>query len=91
VLETVNWSVTNIYVIVVELDGHNVVKNQVVRTLLHQQGFITAHHHGSIRDACIPGGDCILNEVFINPNFYKVANKKRPDLQFQMGTGMLCM
>ena len=93
VLETVNWTVTNIYVIVVELDGHNVAKDQAVRTLLHQQGFITAAHHqyGSIRDACIPGADCTLNEVFVNPNFHEVAHKRSPSvLQFQMGTGMLC-
>ena len=70
VLTTVDWTVTNVQVVVVELDAGNPTKDQQVRDLLLQNGFEDASlMHGSIRDACVFGGDCALNEVFVNPRF----------------------
>jgi FkbM family methyltransferase len=86
VLETIDWGVTNIHVIVVELDGHNPAKDQAVRSLLMLRGFVR-HETGSIRDACVPGGDCTQNEVFVNPAFQR---PQTPPLRFQMDTGMRC-
>lgn len=90
VLETIDWSITNIYVILVELDNLNSEKDQAVRDFLLARGFRNALDvHGSIRDACIPGGDCTLNEVFLNENYHL---RKRAELQrFQFGTGLRCL
>ena len=96
VLTTVNFNLTNIHVIVVELDGGNATKDQQVRDHLIDHGFKNAASElGSIRDACLPGGDCTINEVFINHRFNarKVENsKKRKSLpkHFSYGTGMTC-
>uniref|UniRef100_A0A7S0QQG9 Methyltransferase FkbM domain-containing protein n=1 Tax=Cryptomonas curvata TaxID=233186 RepID=A0A7S0QQG9_9CRYP len=96
VLSTVDWSVTNFEVIVVELDGGDLVKDQHVRDLLLSHGFENAAlKHGSIRDACVPGGDCTINEVFINPNFQnrklqRAASMGASSTRFAYGTGMSC-
>ena len=89
VLETIDWNVTNIYVIVVEMDNSSPSKDQAVRDLLTKQGFEDAvQSFGSIRSACLPGGDCTMNEVYVNPHFYL---RKRPDpVRFVYGTGLMC-
>jgi FkbM family methyltransferase len=89
VLETIDWSITNIHVIVVELDNLSPTKDQEVRDLLLGRGYINAAGmYGSIREACVPGGDCTMNEVFLNPEFH---SRRRAQLQrFQFGTGLEC-
>jgi hypothetical protein len=57
-------------VIVVELDGLFQSKDQTVRDLLLARGFVNAvARYGSIRDACLPGGDYTLNEVYFHQEF----------------------
>ncbi len=96
VLSTLDLSVTNIEVIVVELDGGNLDRDQQVRDLLTGLGFENAAlKHGSIRDACVPGGDCTVNEVFINPNFQNRKLQRAVSLGhsaslFSYGTGVSC-
>ncbi len=96
VLSTVDFSVTNFEVIVAELDGGNLVKDQQVRDLLMSHGFENAAlKHGSIRDACVPGGDCTINEVFINPNFHsrklqRAASMGTSSTLLAHGTGVSC-
>ena len=96
VLTTVDWSVTNFEVIVVELDAGNLIKDQEVRDLLISHGFESAlSKHGSIRDACVPGGDCTINEVFINPNFQKRKSQRASSMgksskRFSYGSGVSC-
>ncbi len=95
VLTTVDWSVTNFEVIVVELDASNLLKDQQVRNLLSNFGYESAAiKYGSIRDACDPGGECTLNEVFINPNFLRrKMHRKNIDNSTKLlafGTGVRC-
>jgi FkbM family methyltransferase len=89
VLETIDWSITNIHVLLVELDNGNPARDQNIRALLLARGFRSAiDTHGSIREACVPGADCTMNEVFINPNYHE---RKRAAFQrFQFGTGLPC-
>ena len=89
VLETIDWAITNIRVVVVELDGDNLEKDQRVRNLLLGNGFEDARgRYGSIRDACVPGGDCTTNEVFINPSFH--ARRRPRGSRYVFGTGLPC-
>jgi len=68
VLQTIDWDVTNIRVILVELDGGDPGKDDMVRTFLRNKGFISAPW-GAPRDACTPGRDCTSNDAFLNPNY----------------------
>jgi hypothetical protein len=82
VLTTIDWSVTNFEVIVVELDAGNPTKDQQVRDLLERNGYQNAAlRYGSIRDACVPGGDCTLNEVYLNPMFHIRKSERRFEMQ----------
>ena len=93
VLSTLDLSVTNIEVIVVELDGGDPGRDQQIRDFLAAHGFENAaSRHGSIRNACEPGGDCTMNEVFINPNFHsrKSSDGRRTPSFFSYGTGVPC-
>ena len=88
VLNTVNWDVTNVQVLLVELDGDNKIKDQKVRDLLLSLGFESAEPTlGSVRSACVPGRDCTVNEVYINPQFHA---RKRPRKLYSFGTSVPC-
>jgi len=68
VLQTIDWDVTNIRVILVELDGGDPGKDDMVRTFLRNKGFIPTPW-GVPREACTPGNDCTSNDAFLNPNY----------------------
>jgi FkbM family methyltransferase len=68
VLQTIDWAVTNVRVIIVELDGDNAQKDEAVRVLLRQQGFVPTPWGGP-RDACVPGQDCTSNEAYLNERY----------------------
>jgi FkbM family methyltransferase len=89
VLKTINFHVTNVHVLVVELDGGDKDKDQTVRDFLKAQGFQPALDSvGNIRDRCPnPNYGCTSNEVFINPQY---VARKRPRQLYQHGTSMKC-
>lgn len=88
VLETIDFSVTNIRVIVIELDGHDKAKDDQVRTLLRAAGFESTPT--SPRSACRPGEDCTANDGFINPRFAQRKDARRQVLHYAPGTGTRC-
>jgi len=86
VLETLNFSVTNIRVLLVELDGTNKEKDAKVRSLILSHGFLISE--GSITSACkLRAKYCMKNEVFINPYF---NSRKRPKQHYHYNTGVKC-
>lgn len=92
ILNTINFDVTNIHVIVVECDGHSPEKDEAVRKLLKEHGFENAEPtFGNIRDRCANprGYGCPPNEVYINPN-YKNRLRKKNLTMYQYGTSMKC-
>ncbi|RYH10503.1 FkbM family methyltransferase [archaeon] len=92
ILQTINFNVTNIRVIVVENDGHSPEKDDAVRALLKEKGFVNAEPtYGNIRDRCPNprGWGCPSNEVYINPNYDKMSRKKNL-VHYQYGTGTKC-
>jgi FkbM family methyltransferase len=87
VLETLDFSVTNIRVLLVELDGSNKSKDEKVRSLILSHGFVISN--GSINNACkLRSKFCMKNEVFINPHF---SSRKRPNQYYNYGTGVQCI
>lgn len=74
VLQTVDWTVTNIHAILVELDAHNPEKDQRVRDFLQAQHFV--QHPVSPRTACCAGCDCTANELFVKPTYEAVRAKR---------------
>jgi len=96
VLQTIDFNVTNIRVIVVENDGNDKIKDQAVRDLLLKVGFFNAMDTlGNIRSACddINTG-CTSNEVFLNPYFIERKNARIKEFNFpryfEYGTGVPC-
>lgn len=93
VLETIDFSVTNIRVIIVELDEHDKAKDARVRSLLYKEGFINSPW-GSPRVACT--GECTANEVFVNPHFADrkagMGRRWAPSKRalYELGTGVSC-
>jgi len=67
VLQTIDLSITNMHVVLVEQTGQNKKKDEGVRQLLKSHGFVPAPFN--MRDGCLPGADCAANEAFINPHF----------------------
>lgn len=102
VLLTINFEVTNIRVVVIEIDDHDLVKNQQIRDLMAANGFISSveANIGGIKDGCdvklygVPPKGCMLNEAFINPNYSKRKLAREQQLNFQryyvQGTGLPC-
>eukprot|EP01031_Cornospumella_fuschlensis_P024190 gene24190-29259_t len=94
VLQTINFNVTNFRVIVVENDGHNPKKDDEVRALLKEKGFVNAEPtHGNIRDRCANprGYGCPSNEVYLNPNFDAVKmSRKKTSANYRYGTSTKC-
>jgi FkbM family methyltransferase len=78
VLQTINWNITNIRVLLVELDGSNIRKETAIRALLTDVGFISSTQMGlgSIKTICIAKAVCMPNEVFINP-VYRARARER--------------
>jgi hypothetical protein len=96
VLETLDFSVVNIRVALVELDGFDAAKDDAVRALFAREGFVPSAW-GSPRDYCVAGGECTLNDVFFNPRFVerRAARGGRawapaPAERLVPGTGMRC-
>jgi FkbM family methyltransferase len=93
VLETIDFSVTNIRVIIVELDEHDKAQDARVRSLLYNEGFINSPW-GSPRVACT--GECTANEVFVNPHFADrkagLGRRWTPTKRalYELGTGVSC-
>jgi FkbM family methyltransferase len=90
VLKTLDFSVTNIRVILVELDGSNKEKDDEVRSIILSHGFFIPK--GSIKIECQKRRprrmkSCMANEVFINPHF---NSRKRPKQNYHYGTGIKC-
>ena len=98
VLQTIDFNLTNIRVIVVELDGTNTKKDMNVRSLLFNRGFVEFSYPGrsnetnakAIRDQCRfrRRGACPENEVFVNPFFEERRRSQKNLLQY--GTGKRC-
>ena len=89
VLETLDFSSTNIRVFVVELDQSNIVKDEQVRKLLLSHGFTSLND--TIRSACnykVKG--CTKNEVFINPNYMIRKTIRKQKQNYKYGTGVKC-
>ena len=84
VLKTIDFHVTHIRVILVELDGDNPSKDSEVRNFLTASGFVP--YHANIRDACRPNEACTSNEVFVNPLY----TQRQPTLRLQYGTSEKC-
>jgi FkbM family methyltransferase len=88
VLKTINFHVTNVRVLVVELDGREPSRDEEIRKFLLSHGFAAAlESHGNIRDRCGPRSHCVKNEVFINPQY---DSRKRPRQFYQGGTSVKC-
>lgn len=101
VLQTINFEVTNIRVVVIELDEHDPVKNANVRQHMRKNGFITSKQAslGTIQDACNVTTyghywSCMRNEVFINPRYKERKDERAKHFSFQRyyinGTGVAC-
>jgi len=98
VLQTLEFNVTNVRVIVVELDGTNLSKDAKVRKLLFKNGFVefvyssrpAERNPKAIRDQCRfkKRGACPENEVFVNPRYEDRRRLKKNF--FEYGTGKLC-
>ena len=99
VLQTINFDLTNIRAIVVELDGLSHVKDQRVRDFLLGHGFIAFSYQSSnvsnaraIRDQCRfrknKNRGCPDNEVYVNPLFDSKRMKNR--LYYEYGTSKKC-
>ena len=86
VLMTLDFEITNIRVLMVELDGSNVEKDDAVRKLLVSKGFEPSKT--SVRTACRnKEKGCMKNEVFMNPQY---NSRKRPRQNYQYGSGVKC-
>jgi len=88
VLQTIDFAVTNIRVIVIELDGYDGAKDQRCRALLQAAGFEATPT--SPRSACQKGEDCTSNDAFINPHFSERKASRRQPLNYVLGTGVRC-
>jgi FkbM family methyltransferase len=88
VLQTIDFAVTNIRVIVIELDGHDKEKDERCRALLRAAGFVATPT--SPRSACRPGEDCTSNDAFIQPGFAARKAARRQPLTYVPGTGTRC-
>lgn len=92
VLETIDFAVTNIQALLVELDGGDPERDQKIRELLEKHGFVnSAKTIGSVRQICLDvhpdGYGCTINEVFLNPNYHA---RKRPKQYYKFGTSTRC-
>ena len=88
VLRTIDLTVTNIRVVVIELDGHDPAKDESCRTLLRNAGFLATPT--SPRSACRPGEDCTANDAFINPRFAERKAARPQPFKYVPGTGTRC-
>ena len=89
VLETLDFSNTNIRVLVVELDQSNMAKDEGVRRLILSQGFESLND--TIRSACgYKEKGCTKNEVFINPDYASRKAARAPHQNYVYGTGVKC-
>lgn len=91
VLETIDFHVTNIQVLMVEMDGTNAIKDTAIRQLLRRHGFVEATSMG-LKDIKVDCGyrACMRNEVFINPNFEAIKSSRPPPQLYHFGTGVRC-
>lgn len=94
VLQTINFAVTNVRVIVVELDNYDVVKDNQVRQLLKSNGFRNANETvGNIQSWCKPKM-CTENEAYINTEFTIRKRQRQAEMKlnryFHANTGVLC-
>ena len=83
VLQTVDFSVTNIHYILMETDNPNSVASEA---LLTAAGFV--RHALNMKDGCIPNHDCAVNTLFVNSR-YEARHRGAPQL-YQYGTAMKC-
>ena len=89
VLETLDFSSTNIRVFVVELDRSNLSKDEEVRKLILSHGFTSLND--TIRSACnYKEKGCTRNEVFINPNYMIRKTARKQKQYYKYGTGVKC-
>eukprot|EP00756_Hemistasia_phaeocysticola_P051956 Hpha_TRINITY_DN2713_c0_g1::TRINITY_DN2713_c0_g1_i1::g.110454::m.110454 len=72
VLRSFDWSIP-VRVWVIEMDGHNLTKNQAVRDMLLSNGYRRAHKHWSTTRFCTPY-PCANNEVFENKELVAEMN-----------------
>lgn len=92
VLETIDFSVTNIRALLVELDGGDPERDQKIRDFLEKRGFEnSAKTIGSVRQICLDvhpdGYGCTTNEVFLNPSY---QSRKRTKQYYKYGTSSRC-
>ena len=77
VLKTMGWTIP-VRIIVIEV-GHSHAKDQFIRKYLTQQGFLNTLPEWDIMSFCVSGGDCAPNEVFINPDYPALPQRKQQD------------
>eukprot|EP00756_Hemistasia_phaeocysticola_P019232 Hpha_TRINITY_DN15646_c3_g1::TRINITY_DN15646_c3_g1_i3::g.100169::m.100169 len=68
VLRTMDWSIP-VRVWVIEMDAHNVTKNEVVTNMLLKNGYRRAENDWSVTRFCGPKFACMPNEVFEHPKY----------------------
>ena len=74
VLETMDWTIP-VRIIVIEM-GHSHAKDLFIRNYLAQHGFLNTLPEWNIRSFCVKGRDCTNNEVFINPDYPVLPQRK---------------
>jgi len=91
VLQTIDFHITNIRAILIELDGLNAKKDDAVRALLTEVGFENAIHTiGNVRSRC-RRRNCPSNEVWINPRWLERKKARRiKKVYYQYGTSVQC-
>lgn len=72
VLQTIDFDVTNIRLIIVEFDRLNPTKDQNVRQLLADKGFVTVPRLNKRFDRCLQ------NEVFVHPKYWARKAAREP-------------
>ena len=92
VLETIDFSVTNVRLVMVEANGLNADKDERVRAVLRSAGFVRGF---DVREGCPQRTqNCMENEIYTNPKFEarKAARVAGVDVapRYHLGTGLLC-
>ena len=74
VLESMDWTIP-VRIIVIEV-GQSQANDLFIRKYLTQHGFINTLPEWNIRSFCVSGGTCTKNEVFINPDYPALPQRK---------------
>ena len=88
VLQQIDLQVTNIHYLLVELDGHNAEKDELVRAHLRAAGFT---RDIDTMKGCCAGCDCASNELWKGGSFSQRKAMRAGQLRrYNYGTGIQC-